>query len=202
MSCPSVCATRKPVPSLPVLGTDKPPVAMITAPACSVSPSRSSTRHPASTGPTSLTVVFSRSCRAAALRELQKPIADIAGALGCGKELCRFDLLDERQPELALEERDLLAERPRANDSTDEVRRRVAHEPRFVEARREDIAAAAAADQDLAAAVSRALEKKCVGAGGGSENRRHRPGRAGADDDDAAAISVRCRHRALVATEH
>ena len=153
-------------------------------------------------GPDVLHGCVQQELSAAALRELQKPIADIAGALGCRKELCRFDLLDKRQPELALEERHLLPERPRANDSTDEVRRRVAHEPRFVEARREDIAAPAAADQDLAAAVSRALEKKCVGAGGSSENRRHRPGRAGADDDDAAAISVRCRHRALVATEH
>ena len=136
----------------------------------------------------SLTVVFSRSLGAASLRELQQPIAHVAGALGRGKELCRFDLLDERQPELALEERHLLPEGPRANDSADEVRRRVAHEPRFVEARWKNVAAAAATDQDLAAAIGCALEEKGVGTGGGRKDRRHRPGRPRADDDDAAAF--------------
>ena len=98
---------RKPVPSLPVLGTDKP---------AGRDDHRARVQHfavaqlyppPGVNGGDVLHGCIQSKLCTAALRELQQPIAHVAGTLGRGKELCRFDLLDERQPELALEERHL-----------------------------------------------------------------------------------------------
>ena len=56
-------------------------------------------------------------------RQVQQAIAHVAGALRRRKELGGFHLLDEWQAELALEEDDLFAERPRPHDPPDQMSR-------------------------------------------------------------------------------
>ncbi len=118
---------------------------------------------------------------AAAASERQQAVAHVAGAVGRGEELAGLRLLHQDEAELALEEGDLLAQRPGAQHLSERVRGGIGHEPRLVDARRQDVAAPAAADQDLAPAVGRALEQQRLGVGRGREDRRHRAGRARAD---------------------
>ena len=94
-----------------------------------------------------------------AARMRQQRVAHIACALRFRKQLARFRLLDERQRQLRFEERDLLAERPRAHDAAQQMRRRVGDKARLVEPRGKDVAASAAADQNLAAAVSSCVRR-------------------------------------------
>ena len=143
-------------------------------------------RHRPSSGANPVTVVFITSRGAVPAREIQQAIAHVARALRRGKELRRLYLLDERQSELALEEGDLLPQRPRSHDPADEVRWSLADEARFVELGWKDVAPAAAADEDLASAVGGALDEEGLGARSRGEDRRHRARRARADHDDAA----------------
>ena len=189
IACPNASAICNPRPSLPVFGTDNPPVARTTASASSGSPSWRSTiqRSAACRIPvTSVSVTMVTPLRRA---WAEQRVAHVARALRFREELARFRFLDERQPQLALEERDLLVERPRAHDAAQQMRRRVGDEARLVEPRGKDVAASAAADQNFPAAVLRAFEQKCLCALGRRENRRHRAGGAGADYDDARHAS-------------
>jgi len=61
--------------------------------------------------------------RGAGLRgELQESIANVACLVGDGKKFLRFRLFDEGDTQVLLEEGDLLAERPRADDVAQRVR--------------------------------------------------------------------------------
>ncbi len=172
-----------PTPSLPVFGTESPPVATITASASSGAPFARDTRHPPAVGVRSVTRVSMRSCDADRLRVREEAIAHVSRLVRGGEELRRLDLLHEGNAEARFEEGALLGQWPGPHELAQEVGRRVGDEARLVEVRGEDVAAPAAADEDLPAAVARPFEKERLRAGGGGENRRHRSRRAGADHD-------------------
>ena len=124
---------------------------------------------------------------AAPRRQRQQAVAHVARAVRRGKELGRLLLLDQRQAELALEEGDLLGERPRAEDLAQRVGRRVGDEAR----------SSTRAGRMLqrppplirifrppsAVRSSSSVSAPC----GRGEDRGHRSRGAGADDGDAAS---------------
>ena len=60
----------------------------------------------------------------------EQRVAHVARALGFRKELRRLALFDERHGQVALEERPLLVERPRADDAPERMRRGIGDESR------------------------------------------------------------------------
>src|SRR6185436_19349706 len=102
-------------------------------------------------------------------------------------------LFGQRNADFALEELDLLLERPGPQDPPQQRRRRTRHEAREVRPRGKDVAPPSAADQDLAPAVGGGLDQGSSGAfalqgtARGGEEGRDRSRGAGADDDYAPA---------------
>ena len=124
--------------------------------------------------------------RPPARREREQAIAHVPGPVRRREELGRLLLFHQPESQLVLEEGGLLGQRPGAHQLAQRVRRRVRHEARLVQARRQHVAAAAAADQDLAAAVERAFHERCFRPAGGREDRRHAARGPRSDHHDAS----------------
>ena len=181
-------ASRRPAPSLPVFGTESPPVATITASASSGGASRRAPR--ASRRRCGATPVTTRARRAAARRAARRARAARRGRRAPGATPGRASPTPSPRRAGCRASRSkkatCSASGQRAHDLAQRVRRRVGDEARLVQPRGEHVAAPAAADEDLAPAVARALQRARVSAPAlGGEDRRHRARRARADHRDA-----------------
>ena len=180
---------RKPVPSLPVLGTDRPPVATTTAPACSGSPSRDVDAPPAVVGREAgdgrvhaaaarRAVARARSRRSRTSRarcEAGKSFADSTSSTsGRPSSRSKNAICSRSGHERTIRRTRCGGASLTKRDSSRRAGRMLQRPPPLI--------------RILRPPSRRALEEQRVGAGGGGEDRRHRPGRPRADHDDAAAL--------------
>ena len=140
-----------PVPSLPVFGTDNPPVASTTA-CASIPPRVVSTRQPVDVGAGRQRRVPLK-LNAASPCQLDQPVAHVPRATREREQLSRLLLERERNAHVAFEELALCDEGPRPQHPAEEMCGGIGDESVGFERDRENVAPAAAADQDLAPAV-------------------------------------------------
>jgi hypothetical protein len=174
-----------PVPSLPVFGTDRPPVATITASATSASSPAIPTDQRSPSRDSDVTIVSKRSCtplrRASdsspsrtsrALCDAGKSFADSTSSSSRMPTSCSKNATCAASGQLRTILRNVFGEESvtKRDSSTREPGQHVAPPP--------------AADEDLAPTISGALEQHRLGAAARGEDRRHGAGRAGPEDDD------------------
>ena len=187
---------RRPTPSLPVAGTDRPPVASTTrlAAMCSPDVRRTSQRSPSRVNP--LTRAPSRTITPAPIDCRQQGIEHIFRPVRDGKELAALRFLAQRNPQILLEE----TANARSSGQARRIFARVWGEPSVTKSpaigmRRQDVAPPAAADQDLLAGALAAFQQEHRTRAARGPERSHQTGRARADNHDrfSSKIAIRLR---------
>ena len=181
---------RRPTPSLPVAGTDRPPVASTTrlAAMCSPDVRRTSQRSPSRSSP--LTRAPSRTIAPRRLTAASSASRTSFAWFEAGKSLPLSSSSRSGIPRSSSKKRRTLGQRPGAQDLRQGVGRAVGDEVAGIGVRRQDVAPAAAADQDLLAGALAAFQQEHRTRAARSPERSHKTGRASADNHDRFSSKI------------